>query len=69
MTNQINITISGPAGAGKTRLAHKIALLLLAENVHVNLYDEESLQKPDRAAAGVSLPMHVKISTKVKWLD
>lgn len=64
MTNRITITISGIRASGKTRLAHKIAMLLEAENVPVDILEEGCPPQCSKEQAGVNLPMYVKIITK-----
>ena len=64
MTNRINITISGIRASGKTRLAHKIAMMLETENVSVDIIEEGCPQQCSKEQAGVNLPMYVKIITE-----
>ena len=47
----IEVSITGPAGAGKTTVAHALALILKSSGHVVNLYDGGEAQKPNREFA------------------
>ena len=64
MTNRITITISGIRASGKTRLAHKIAMLLEEENVPVDIIEENCPPQCSKEQAGINLPTYVKIITE-----